>query len=164
YKIRRFGSGSIGYSIGLPGFGSRLRGISASSSIYVRTEFRILIVRQTLTRIIMKRNKLMILLSAGMLFISSCGKEFLQKLPQGQLSEPQVGNKDGVEAALIGAYSILDVNVSRTWEDYAAAPRQWIFGELASDKAHKGSELTDHTPMNMIETYNVNSTTDNLST
>src|SRR5690606_1705386 len=40
----------------------------------------------------------------------------------------------------------------------------WIFGELASDNAHKGSELTDQTPMNMIETYNAISTNDNLST
>ncbi|WP_245977403.1 RagB/SusD family nutrient uptake outer membrane protein [Albibacterium indicum] len=112
----------------------------------------------------MKRNKLIILLSAGMLFISSCGKEFLQKLPQGQLSEPQVGNKEGVEAALIGAYSILNGNVSGTWGNYASAPSQWIFGELASDNAHKGSELTDQTPMNMIESYNTISTNDNLST
>lgn len=99
-----------------------------------------------------------------MLFISSCGKEFLQKLPQGQLSEPQVGNKEGVEAALIGAYSILNGNVSGTWGNYASAPSQWIFGELASDNAHKGSELTDQTPMNMIESYNTISTNDNLST
>lgn len=112
----------------------------------------------------MKHNKLIILLSAGMLFISSCGKEFLQKLPQGQLSEPQVGNKDGVEAALIGAYSILNGNVSGSWGNYASAPSQWVFGEMASDNAHKGSELTDQTPMNMIETYNAISTNDNLST
>ena len=111
----------------------------------------------------MKRNKLMVLLGAGMLLVTSCGKEFLQKLPQGQLSEPQVGNKDGVEGALIGAYSILNGNVSGTWGNYASAPSQWLFGEVASDNAHKGSELTDQTPMNMIETYNAISTNDNLS-
>lgn len=105
----------------------------------------------------------MILLGAGMLLVTSCGKEFLQKLPQGQLSEPQVGNKDGVEGALIGAYSILNGNVSGTWGNYASAPSQWLFGEVASDNAHKGSELTDQTPMNMIETYNAISTNDNLS-
>lgn len=112
----------------------------------------------------MKRNKIMILLGAGMLLVSSCGKEFLQKLPQGQLSEPQVGNQDGVEGALIGAYSILNGNISGTWGNYASAPSQWIFGEMASDNAHKGSELTDQTPMNMIENYTAISTNDNLST
>ncbi|MGM1427740.1 RagB/SusD family nutrient uptake outer membrane protein [Sphingobacterium lactis] len=111
----------------------------------------------------MKRNKLMILLGAGMLLVSSCGKEFLQKLPQGQLSEPQVGNKDGVEGALVGAYSILNGNVSGTWGNYSSAPSQWLFGEVASDNAHKGSFLDDQSPMNMIEAYNVISTNDNLS-
>ncbi|HIY74940.1 MAG TPA: RagB/SusD family nutrient uptake outer membrane protein, partial [Candidatus Sphingobacterium stercorigallinarum] len=110
----------------------------------------------------MKRNTLFILLSAGMLLTSSCGEEFLQQLPQGQLSEPQVSNSDGVEGALIGAYSILNGNVSGTWGNYASAPSQWVFGEMASDNAHKGSELTDQTPMNMIEAYNTISTNDNL--
>ena len=112
----------------------------------------------------MKRNKIMILLGVGLLTISSCGKEFLQKLPQGELSDSQVGNKEGVEGALIGAYSIMNGNVSGTWGNYGSAPSQWVFGELPSDNAHKGSELTDQTPMNMIETYNAISTNDNLST
>lgn len=112
----------------------------------------------------MKRNKLIILLGAGMLLVSSCGKEFLQKLPQGELAESQVGNSDGVEGALIGAYSILNGNISGTWGNYGSAPSQWVFGELPSDNAHKGSELTDQTPMNMIETYGTISTNDNLST
>ncbi|MGH2623441.1 MAG: RagB/SusD family nutrient uptake outer membrane protein, partial [Sphingobacterium sp.] len=112
----------------------------------------------------MKRNKIMILLGAGIILVSSCGKEFLQKLPQGELSDSQVGNKEGVEGALIGAYSIMNGNVSGTWGNYGSAPSQWVFGELPSDNAHKGSELTDQTPMNMIETYNAISTNDNLST
>ena len=112
----------------------------------------------------MKRNKLMILLGAGLLIVSSCGKEFLQKLPQGELSDSQVGNKEGVEGALVGAYSIMNGNVSGTWGNYGSAPSQWVFGELPSDNAHKGSELTDQPPMNMIETYNTISTNDNLST
>lgn len=112
----------------------------------------------------MKHHKIMILLGAGMLLASSCGKEFLQQLPQGELAEPQVSNQDGVEGALMGAYSILNGNVSGTWGNYASAPSQWVFGEMAADNAHKGSELTDQTPMNMIESYNVISTNDNLST
>jgi hypothetical protein len=85
-------------------------------------------------------------------------------LPQGELSEPQVSNRDGVEGALMGAYSIMNGNVSGTWGNYASAPSQWVFGEMASDNAHKGSELTDQTPMNMIENFTSISTNDNLST
>src|SRR5690606_10012312 len=53
--------------------------------------------------------------------------------------------------------------VSGTWDHYASAPSQWVFGEMAADNAHKGSELTDQTPMNMIESYNVISTNGNLA-
>lgn len=114
--------------------------------------------------IIMKRyNSILSYITALGLLLVGCGKDFLQKLPQGQLSEPQVGNIDGVEGALIGAYSILNGNVSGTWGNYASAPSQWLFGEVASDNAHKGSEQSDQPNMNMIENYTTISTNDNLS-
>lgn len=112
----------------------------------------------------MKKSYIFIMISTTLLLLSSCGKEFLQKLPQGQLSEPQVGNIDGVEGALLGAYSILNGNVSGTWGNYASAPSQWLFGEVAADNAHKGSEIADQPNMNMIENYTAISTNDNLST
>lgn len=112
----------------------------------------------------MKKIHILSIIGAGMLFVSSCGKEFLQKLPQGQLSEPQVANKDGVEAELLGAYGILNGNISGTWGNYASAPSQWLFGEVASDNAHKGSEQSDQPYMNQIETYTSNSANDNFST
>lgn len=112
----------------------------------------------------MKKIYILSIIVAGMLVATSCGKEFLQKLPQGQLSEPQVANKDGVEAELLGAYGILNGNISGSWGNYAAAPSQWLFGEVASDNAHKGSELTDQPNMNMIESYTTNSANDNFST
>lgn len=112
----------------------------------------------------MKKSYIYIIVSTTLLLLQSCGKEFLQKLPQGQLSEPQVGNIDGVEGALLGAYSILNGNVSGTWGNYASAPSQWLFGEVAADNAHKGSEIGDQPNMNMIENYTAISTNDNLST
>lgn len=112
----------------------------------------------------MKKIYILSIIVAGMLLATSCGKEFLQKLPQGQLSEPQVANKDGVEAELLGAYGILNGNISGSWGNYAAAPSQWLFGEVASDNAHKGSEQTDQPNMNMIENYTTNSANDNFST
>ncbi len=78
----------------------------------------------------MKKIHILSIIGAGILLVSSCGKEFLQKLPQGQLSQPQVANKDGVEAELLGAYGILNGNISGTWGNYASAPSQWVFGEM----------------------------------
>ncbi len=112
----------------------------------------------------MKKKYILSIIGAGFLLFSSCGKEFLQKLPQGQLSQPQVSNKDGVEAELLGTYGILNGNISGTWGNYAAAPSQWLYGEVASDNAHKGSEQSDQPNMNMIETYTSNSTNDNFTT
>ncbi|WDF70655.1 RagB/SusD family nutrient uptake outer membrane protein [Sphingobacterium oryzagri] len=111
----------------------------------------------------MKNNALYItLLCSGLLF-ASCGKDFLNKNPQGELSEDQVTNSDGVEASLLGAYGILNGNVSGTWGNYSSAPSQWLFGEVAADNAHKGSEETDQPNMNLIELLRPNPANDNLS-
>ena len=112
----------------------------------------------------MKRYTIYTYLLVGTLGLASCGKDFLNKLPQGQLSEPQVGNKEGVEGSLLGAYSILNGNISGTWGNYASAPSQWLFGEVASDNAHKGSESSDQPYMANIESYKATSVNDNLST
>ncbi|TDS17703.1 RagB/SusD family nutrient uptake outer membrane protein [Sphingobacterium paludis] len=97
------------------------------------------------------------------LLLSGCGKDFLNKNPQGALSEEQVLNSEGVEANLLGAYGILNGNVSGTWGNYASAPSQWLFGEVAADNAHKGSEETDQPNMNLIELLRPNPANDNLS-
>lgn len=111
----------------------------------------------------MKKIHILSILGVFLFLVTSCGKEFLKKLPQAQLSEPQVANKDGVEAQLLGTYGILNGNISGTWGNYAPAPSQWLFGEVAADNAHKGSEQSDQPNMNMIETYTSNSANDNLT-
>mgnify|MGYP000994302410 CR=1 FL=1 len=111
----------------------------------------------------MRRYSIYLNLFISMFFILGCGKEFLQKLPQGQLSDDQLENKEGVEGALLGAYSIMNGNVSGTWGNYASAPSQWLFGEVSSDNAHKGSEAPDQPAMMNIETYLATSVNDNLT-
>ncbi|MFD2902911.1 RagB/SusD family nutrient uptake outer membrane protein [Sphingobacterium anhuiense] len=96
--------------------------------------------------------------------LGSCGKGFLEKNPQGQLIEEQVSIKKGVESALIGAYAILNGNVNGTWGNYASAPSQWVFGEMISDNAHKGSTPTDQPNMNSLVNFAPFSSNDNLST
>ncbi|SDG33713.1 Starch-binding associating with outer membrane [Pedobacter terrae] len=104
-----------------------------------------------------------ILLSLLICITFSCKKEFLAVQPQGQLSEEQLMSQDGVEGLLIGAYGLLNGNVNGTWGNYGAAPSQWLFGEVASDNAHKGSSTGDQPPMNAIEQHSPTSTNDNLS-
>lgn len=93
----------------------------------------------------------------------SCQKDFLEQNPQGELTEEQLNSQDGIEGLLIGAYALLNGNLNGTYGNYAAAPSQWIFGEITSDNAHKGSSNGDQPNMNLIEQHAPTSTNDNLS-
>lgn len=95
--------------------------------------------------------------------ILSCKKDFLTVQPQGELTGPQLTTQDGVEGLLVGAYGLLNGNLNGTWGNYGAAPSQWLFGEVASDNAHKGSSNGDQPNMNAIERHAPTSTNDNLS-
>lgn len=98
------------------------------------------------------------------LIAGACGKGFLELSPQGQLTDEQVNNKKGVENLLTGAYGLLNGNVSGTWGNYAAAPSQWLFGSVAADGAHKGSEPGDQATMLDIERHTPISTNGHLGT
>lgn len=101
----------------------------------------------------------------GMMLFSAvgCKKDFLEKRPQGQLSQEQLTNQKGVEATLTGAYALLNGNLSGTWGNYASGPSQWLLGEVTSDNAHKGSDAGDQPNMNALERHTPTSTNDNLS-
>lgn len=96
--------------------------------------------------------------------VYSCGKGFLEQKPQAILSEEQLKGAKGVESALIGAYGIMNGNISGTWGNYSSSPSQWLFGEVGSDNAHKGSNSLDQSPMNDIELHRVDPSNDNLPT
>lgn len=101
----------------------------------------------------------MSVLAASLLF-GSCGKDFLEHNPQGQLSEEQIANGEGVEGTLLGAYGIMNGNISGDWGHYGPAPSQWLFGEITSDNAHKGSDENDQPALNLVESLNTSPTND----
>lgn len=94
----------------------------------------------------------------------SCGKNFLDTKPQATISKDQLTSSKGVESALIGAYGLMNGNISGTWGNYSSAPSQWLFGEVAGDNAHKGSSNQDQSNMNDIELHKPNSANDQLPT
>lgn len=99
----------------------------------------------------MKRNIIVIavFLTAGL--ISSCKKEFLEKTPLGVANEATLTNKAGVNAALVAAYSLLDgVGSGPT---FTSSGSNWIYGEVASDNAYKGSDVGDQSQITTIERY-----------
>ena len=85
----------------------------------------------------------------------SCGRSFLEREARGVLNEDLVANKNGVEALLIGAYSLLDgfQNVPFIGDAYKSAGSNWVYGSIAGGDAHKGSDPTDQPSITPIELY-----------
>ena len=91
--------------------------------------------------------KLIIPASLALLILSyACSKSFLNRPPIGSLSPDVVANRAGVEALLIGAYSLLDgvdPNFGGTDGPWTASADNWIFGQVCADDSHKGSDPGD---------------------
>lgn len=96
----------------------------------------------------LKYGVMLILLSAVSF---ACKDTFLDAPPQGALDSGTLGNQFGVESSLIAAYSLLD-----GWAQFGGwggAGSNFVFGNMASDDAYKGSEPGDQQPMSDIELY-----------
>jgi hypothetical protein len=84
----------------------------------------------------------------------SCKDSFLEQSPRGVLDENALANKKGVEALLIGAYSVLDGFIDGGgvflggWE---SAGSNWVYGSVAGGDAHKGTDGGDQPEINPIE-------------
>lgn len=84
----------------------------------------------------------------------SCSKSFLERTPKGSLDENTLANKKGVEALLIGAYSVLDGFIDGGgiflggWQ---SAGSNWVYGGVSGGDAHKGSDGGDQPDIIPIE-------------
>ncbi len=89
---------------------------------------------------------------AGLL-LASCDT-FLDRPPQGALSQEVLANEQGVQTLLIGAYGALDGQgiVGVPW---ATAGTNWVYGSVAGGVAHKGSHSGDQPNINPIAGWNV---------
>lgn len=94
-------------------------------------------------------------ISIGVLFAGmwACSDSFLEEEPKGFLSESNLANADGVNAALIGAYALLDGMNDENVNTWTANPHNWIFGSITTDDAYKGSEQTDFPEFTQLEIY-----------
>ncbi|SHI58026.1 RagB/SusD family nutrient uptake outer membrane protein [Aquimarina spongiae] len=92
-----------------------------------------------------------VLLLAGTIF-QAC-KDELEIPLQGQLSEDViVFDSSWVSSQLTAAYGMLDLNVS-TSDPWRSDPSHWIYGEVSSDNAYKGSDPGDQPIIDNIEAY-----------
>ncbi len=80
--------------------------------------------------------------------------EFLNTPPQGVLSADNLTAREGIDAALISAYSRVDGWATDWGQDgWGMAGSNWVFGSVTSDDTHKGSEPADGVSMQQIELF-----------
>ncbi|CAL1519057.1 RagB/SusD family nutrient uptake outer membrane protein [Chitinophaga sp. MM2321] len=91
----------------------------------------------------------------AMVFLHACKKSYLEREAIGSTSESILATKAGAEAVLIGAYSLLNNGgtVGGGWPS-----GKWIFGGVASDDAHTGTEAGALQPVPAFENYTEDAT------
>ncbi len=73
--------------------------------------------------------------------VLSCRKDFLDIKPKGNLDENILANEHGINAILIGAYSMLDgVSSQYSWE---SASSNWLYGDVRGLIGNMGSDAGD---------------------
>lgn len=85
----------------------------------------------------------------------ACQEKFLDRPPIGGLSQATLANQKGVDAVLIGAYSLLD-GWAQGWGNgavWTSAASNWVYGGVCGGDAHKGSDASDQPAINPIERY-----------
>lgn len=99
----------------------------------------------------MKKIKFLIL-PLVMIMIFGCQK-FFDVAPQGVATATQLKSKAGVNALLIGAYSLMD-GVGSGTTGWHAAVSNWVYGGVVSDDAYKGTDAGDQPEQSFLEQYN----------
>lgn len=104
-------------------------------------------------------NKLRLgLVMVGLLtFTNSCKEEFLTVTPNGALDAQVLGTDKGVDALLIGAYSMLD-GVASNGFGWEAASSNWVYGSIRGLEANKGTDAGDQPDINPLQTYSETAT------
>ena len=101
------------------------------------------------------KNSIITILFLGATIVA-CSDEFLEAPAQASLDEGTLANDAGVEASLIGSYSMLDGwngNGGALGPAWPTAGSNWIWGSVLSDDAYKGSDPGDQQQTQILEIY-----------
>lgn len=97
------------------------------------------------------------------ILISGCSESFLDVKPGGSLNQFTLANEKGIDALLIGAYSMLD-GVTASSFGWEAASSNWLYGSVRGLEANKGSDVGDSWGGNPLLTYSETETNSFLDT
>jgi hypothetical protein len=107
----------------------------------------------------MKTNHLLlILLFIGIGISGSCRKSFLDVNPTGGLNKFMVASDEGINALLIGAYSMLDgvsagFQPSGSGSGWESASSNWLYGSVRGLEANVGSDAGMQSDVDQIQTF-----------
>jgi starch-binding outer membrane protein, SusD/RagB family len=102
----------------------------------------------------MKKKYIILLLIVALLGTwGSCKSDFLTVQPAGSLDQTLLQTTKGLDAVLVGAYSLLDgaTNGIGSWE---SSGTNWVWGSIRGLEANKGTDSGDQPDINPIQTFN----------
>lgn len=106
----------------------------------------------------MKSNKrifLIVVVTALILIgFNSCKKNFLDPQPYGRYSPELIQSKKGIEGLLVGTYGLLDGSNTPGASGWMTGVTNWVYGDVVSDDAYKGTDANDQPQMTQIELWN----------
>ncbi|MFN8210254.1 MAG: RagB/SusD family nutrient uptake outer membrane protein [Bacteroidales bacterium] len=106
----------------------------------------------------MKRKYIVFTLALAVLVTwSSCKQSFLDVKPAGGLDQNILANKNGLDALLVGAYSMLPGTKTWNWT-WEASSSNWVFGSIRGMEANKGTDSGDQPDINPIQTFSETAT------
>ena len=104
----------------------------------------------------MKSFNIIPVILATAIFVMSCSEDFLNVKPKGDVNEYSFADEKGIEALLVGAYSMLDgVSSQFGWE---AASSNWVYGSIRGLEANKGTDAGDPGDINQIQNFSERAT------
>lgn len=84
----------------------------------------------------------------------SCRNDYLELTPVGSLNPDVLQNLEALDATLIGTYAALDGRTDGPANiGWASSHDNWLYGDVSSDNALKGSSISDQPDMNAFELW-----------
>ncbi|MEJ7831173.1 MAG: RagB/SusD family nutrient uptake outer membrane protein [Segetibacter sp.] len=85
--------------------------------------------------------------------LNSCKKKFLEPQPYGRYSPELIQSKKGIEGLLVGTYGLLDGSNTPGASGWMTGVTNWVYGDVVSDDAYKGTDAGDQPQMTEIELW-----------
>jgi hypothetical protein len=85
--------------------------------------------------------------------LNACKKSYLEPQAYASYIPEQLQSKKGIEALLVGAYAMIDGVGIPGATGYMVGATNWVYADVASDDAYKGSDANDQPQITEIELW-----------